>query len=136
MVLDVFLSHAWRFHPEWTLLSGIIERNFSNLVRNFSLPWHDPAISPSSEYGNGFLTRQIEVQIMPVEFVFMITELFDTASNMKWLEKELDFAKNHSKQVIYVSSRSLEISINPDTNNSQSNSTSFEEFLTSKISNC
>jgi hypothetical protein len=102
-MLDVFVSHAWRFHPEWLVVNEIIEHNFSETIRNFSLPWHDPAVTPSSEYGRGFLERQLASQIQPVHLVLMLRHLFKVESNMKWLNLELEIAKRLDKEIIYLS---------------------------------
>ena len=67
-MIDLFIAHSWRFHPEWVEIADIIENEFPNSVRNFSLPWHDPAISPNSEYGRNFLQNQLKSQILPANY--------------------------------------------------------------------
>lgn len=106
-MIDVFISHAWRFHPEWVKVSNLIEANFQTRVRNFSLPWHDPAISPSSEYGRGFLTQQLFSQIQPVFYVLFLESLFSAESNHRWLRIEYDIAKQLKKKVAILGNGSL-----------------------------
>ena len=101
-MIDLFIAHAWRFHPEWVKLSDAIENNFLESVRNFSLPWHDPAISPNSEYGKNFLDSQLKSQITPASFVILIDDLFKVESNLRWLFASMDFALIQNKNLVFV----------------------------------
>jgi len=103
-VIDIFISHAWRFHPEWVSFSTLIETKYARNVRNFSLPWHDPAISATSEYGKGFLTQQLLAQIQPVSTVFILESLLSAESNLRWLKEEIKLAKELNKILILIGS--------------------------------
>ena len=132
-MLDVFVSHAWRFHPELVEVNEIIEHHFSDKVRNFSLPWHDPAITPSSEYGKGYLERQLDSQIQPVSLVLMLETLFATQSNTKWLNLELEISRKYSKEVVYVVNKGTELSASPDKNFEITSVDELLEFFTLRV---
>jgi hypothetical protein len=101
-VIDLFIAHAWRFHPEWISLADVIENHYIDVVRNFSLPWHDPAISPNSDYGKNFLINQLKSQIMPTKYVVLISDLFKVESNLRWLKSSVDFGLEGKKMFLIV----------------------------------
>ncbi len=101
-VVDLFVTHAWRFHPEWVEVADIIENNFPENVRNFSLPWHDPAISPTSSHGKDFLFNQLVAQISPCSYFILLEALLSTESNLKWINIEVDIALRFHKKIIIL----------------------------------
>lgn len=101
-MIDIFIAHAWRFHPEWVRLADIIENSFLDTVRNFSLPWHDPAISPNSDYGRNFLHNQLKSQIIPSQYLLFISDLFKVESNLRWLLSCVNLGLVEDKKFVVV----------------------------------
>jgi hypothetical protein len=68
--------------------------------RNFSLPWHDPAMDPNSEVGGKFIRDFLETQIIPVRGVIFLSGVYAVKSARRWLDLELEMARKHNKPVI------------------------------------
>jgi len=101
--LDIFITHAWYFHEDWSELSNLLTRSLGNQWRNFSVPWHDPAMVPHTEVGKQFILNYLESQIIPVDVVILLYGVFNKSKSFKnWLEIELEFAKVHHKPVIGI----------------------------------
>ncbi|MFO0964374.1 MAG: hypothetical protein U0793_02130 [Gemmataceae bacterium] len=99
---DLFLVHAWRFHDDWKRLAGILDEHDVHGWRNFSLPWHDPAIDPRSPRGRETIQRTLEAQIIPVHAVLLLEGVWREPGVRAWIELELDMARRHGKPVIAV----------------------------------
>lgn len=70
--------------------------------RNFSVPWHDPAMTPNSETGKKYIMKNLENQIIPVHGIILLTGVYAIKSSQKWLDIELQMAQKHKKPVIGV----------------------------------
>jgi hypothetical protein len=101
-VIDVFVSHAWRYHPEWLHVCELLSANSSSTLRNFSLPWHDPAYAPASELGAKHLMHSLEVQIYAVDIVFVIDALLVNKSAEKWVKKQIEIANRFNKKICLI----------------------------------
>ena len=97
---DVFITHAWRYHDDWTQAADALDAVPGLKWRNFSVPWHDPAMTPHTEVGGRFIREWLESQIIPVHVVFFLAGVYAVKSNQKWLELELEMARAHHKPVI------------------------------------
>lgn len=99
---DLFLTHAWRYHEDWMRLAEIFDRTPGFAWRNFSLPWHDPAMDPNSEVGGRFIRDFLETQIIPVHGVLFLSGVYAIRSARRWLDYELELARRHGKPVIGI----------------------------------
>jgi hypothetical protein len=99
---DIFITHAWRYHEDWTAAAEALDAVPGLKWRNFSVPWHDPAMSPNTEVGGKFIRNWLESQIVPVHAVLLLSGVYAVASNRRWLELELQFARAHRKPVIAI----------------------------------
>lgn len=99
---DLFITHAWRYHEDWTKLSEMLDRVPGLSWRNFSLPWHDPAMDPNSEVGGKFIRSFLENQIVPVHGVILLAGVYAVKSARRWLDMEVEMARKHNKPVIGV----------------------------------
>jgi len=106
---DIFLTHAWRFHDDWVRFSELMNSTPGLVWRNFSLPWHDPAVSPNTEVGGRFIRDFLESQIMPVHVVVLLAGVFDIRSARRWVDMEVDMAKKHNKPIIGIPAINKEI---------------------------
>ncbi len=97
---DIFATHAWRFHDDWTKFSELMDKIPGLLWRNFSLPWHDPAISPNTEAGGRFIRSSLESQIIPVHVVVLLAGVYEIRSARLWVDMEVEMAKKHNKPIV------------------------------------
>lgn len=97
---DIFVTHAWRFHEDWTKFTELMDKIPGLLWRNFSLPWHDPAISPNTEVGGRFIRSSLESQIIPVHVVVLLAGVYEIRSARLWVDMEVEMAKKHNKPII------------------------------------
>ena len=99
---DVFLTHAWRFHQDWVKFSELLSSDTTIKWRNFSLPWHDPAMNPNTENGGAFIRDSLERQIIPVDCVIVLSGVYVINSARKWVDMEIEIARKYKKFVIGV----------------------------------
>ena len=97
---DIFATHAWRFHEDWTKFTELMDKMPGLLWRNFSLPWHDPAISPNTEAGGRFIRSSLESQIIPVHVVVLLAGVYEIRSARVWVDMEVAMAKKHNKPIV------------------------------------
>ncbi|OQW30841.1 MAG: hypothetical protein A4E19_08825 [Nitrospira sp. SG-bin1] len=97
---DLFVTHAWRFHEDWTKFTELMDKVPRLLWRNFSLPWHDPAISPNTEAGGRFIRSSLESQIIPAHVVVLLAGVYEIRSARLWVDMEVEMAKKHNKPIV------------------------------------
>lgn len=99
---DIFITHAWRYHDDWTRMGDMLDACAHIKWRNFSVPWHDPAMEAYTEVGGRFIREWLESQIVPVCGVILLNSVYETKSSRKWVELEIEMARRHGKPVIAV----------------------------------
>ena len=99
---DLFLSHAWRFHDDWNQLAERLDKAQGLSWRNFSLPWHDPAMNANTPVGGKFIRQFLESQIKPVHCVVFLAGVYEIKSARTWLDMEVEMARKHHKPIIAV----------------------------------
>ncbi len=97
---DVFITHAWRFHDDWSRAGALLDEVEGFRWRNFSVPWHDPAMDPNTERGGRFLQDWLETQILPCHVFVFLDSVYAIRSARKWLDTELQVARAAGKPVI------------------------------------
>lgn len=97
---DLFITHAWRFHADWRRATELLDGLDGFEWRNFSLPWHDPAIDPNTDVGGYALREFLEGQIIPVHGVVFLSGVYGIESARRWLDLELQLARKHRKAVV------------------------------------
>ena len=106
---DIFITHAWRFHDDWLRFSQLMDKTQDLAWRNFSLPWHDPAVSPNTEVGGRFIRDFLESQIIPAHVVILLAGVFEIRSARRWVDMEVEMAKKHNKPIIGIPAINKEI---------------------------
>jgi hypothetical protein len=99
---DLFVTHAWRYHHDWTKICELLDHSPGLAWRNFSLPWHDPAMNPNSPVGGVFIRDFLETQIIPVHGVIFLAGVYAVKSARHWLDLEIELARKHNKPVIAI----------------------------------
>lgn len=99
---DIFITHAWRNHEDWVRMGELLDNCVEINWRNFSVPWHDPAMTPNSEIGHKYIMNCLENQIIPVHGFILLTGLYAVKSCQKWLDIEIQMARKHKKPVVKV----------------------------------
>lgn len=99
---DLFITHAWRFHDDWIKFSELLDKTPNVNWRNFSLPWHDPAMNANTEIGGKFIRDFLEAQIIPVHAVILLTGVYSIASARRWIDFELEIARKYKKPLICI----------------------------------
>lgn len=99
---DIFISHAWRYHNDWIRMGELFDKCTDLEWRNFSVPWHDPAMSPHTDVGGRFIRNWLESQIAPVYGIILLNSVYETKSSRKWVLLEVEMARRHNKPVVAV----------------------------------
>lgn len=95
--VDLFITHAWRYHEDWKRLVNLLNAHAPRGWRNFSLPWYDPALDPRTEDGGRRVRWHLESQIIPVHAVILLARVLSEPGTNKWLDFELEAARRHHK---------------------------------------
>lgn len=97
---DVFVTHAWRYHDDWTGFAKLLNNLAGFHWRNFSLPWYDPALDVNTDAGKKAVADLLETQIIPAHVVIALDGVFAVKSSRRWLEDEIRLARDHKKPVL------------------------------------
>ena len=106
--LDAFISHAWRNHEPWLEIVAEFDAIVGLTWRNFSVPWHDPALHASRPKEYELIRQTFETQIIPVDVILVLFDLYKQKSNVRWLNLCVEIANNYNKPICGVYSSALE----------------------------
>jgi len=106
--VDVFISHAWRRHEPWLQVVDLLDSINDLTWRNFSVPWHDPALHPSRPMEYELIRNTYETQIIPVDLTIVLFDLYSQKSNIRWLDLTLEYSMSYKKPIVGMYSQDLE----------------------------
>ncbi|MBI3862750.1 MAG: TIR domain-containing protein [Planctomycetia bacterium] len=100
--VDLFITHAWRYHADWKRAVDLLNAHGLSHWRNFSLPWYDPALDPRTEKGGQIVRANLESQIIPVHAVILLASVLDEAGTRKWLDFEIKVSRQRGKPILVL----------------------------------
>ena len=99
-IYDLFITHAWRYHDDWTRVGEMFDKFLGDFWRNFSVPWYDPALDPNTEVGKRLVHRWLEQQIVPTCGVILLSSVYENKSAQKWVVLEVELARKYQKRIV------------------------------------
>mgnify|MGYP001152997674 FL=1 len=101
-MIDCFITHVWRQSPQWVSFEKFLFTDQLIEWRNFSLPWHDPALKVGSGLGQKLVMSNLTNQITPTDIFFLLESLYEKKSNLFWLDFQINVAKKNNIPIILV----------------------------------
>lgn len=93
----LFISHSWTYSNAYARLTEFFDEHPNFSWRNYSVPKNDPIHNASTQKE---LYEAIKQQIAPVNCVLILAGVYSSYS--KWIDKEIDIAKNYNKPIIAI----------------------------------
>ena len=101
-MIDCFISHVWRQSPQWISFEQFLYNDKKIEWRNFSLPWHDPALKVGDGLGKELLLKNLTNQIIPAKIFFLLESLYEKKSNLFWLNFQIKLAEKEKIQIVLI----------------------------------
>lgn len=92
----IFISHAWKYHDDYTRLINLLEKASLFSYSNYSVPCDDKFDKMSSSE----LKEELRQQIRPVNCFLALGGVYMSYSD--WIQFELDFADSLDKPIIGI----------------------------------
>lgn len=105
---DLFISHAWKYGDDYDRLVALLDEANNFYYRNYSAPSDKPLgnLDGSDVTNKSEITSAIERKISPVNAVLIISGMY--YNNRKWMQAEIDIAKEKNKPIIAIKPRGNE----------------------------
>jgi hypothetical protein len=97
----IFISHAWKYSDDYqTVVKWIDEAKAEGTLNwsNYSVPYHDPLVDPSTKVGKSKLQKLLENQISPASKIIVISGMY--AAHSDWIDFEIDTSVSKGKYII------------------------------------
>lgn len=94
--INIFISHSWSYSKNYKALLGLLDKTKIK-YKNYSVPKDDPIHNAKNEKE---LYKAIENQIKPSSIIIILAGVYATYS--KWINKEIEIAKNGNKKIIAI----------------------------------
>jgi len=92
----LFISHAWRYHDDYTRLTHLLNNALFFIYANYSVP----SDKKFDNMTNSQLKGELRQQIRPVECVLVLSGIYVSYSS--WIQFEIDYAKSLIKPIIGI----------------------------------
>lgn len=92
-----FISHAWKYHDDYSRLENMLREAPNFLFRNSSVPKTDSFLPPIT---NAKLTEAIDEQIRITNIVIILAGMY--AAHSDWISTEILIAAKYQKPIIGV----------------------------------
>ncbi len=86
---NLFISHSWAYSDAYKKLVGLLDKDSSFSYKNYSVPKDDPIHNANNDKQ---LYDAIKNQMSSASVVLILAGVYATYS--KWINKEIDIAKN------------------------------------------
>jgi hypothetical protein len=97
---DLFISHAWEYNADYYKIEHFLNQAPLFKWRNYSVPEHNPLISPESKVGRNKLIGMLDIQIRPSNCILILGGMY--ASYSDWIISEIMIAKKYKKPIIGI----------------------------------
>lgn len=94
---NIFISHSWAYSDAYNKLINLLRSHPTFIFRDYSVPKNDPIHSCPYDWQ---LRAAIENQIRPTSCVIILAGVYATYS--KWINHEIQIAKNLDKKIIAI----------------------------------
>lgn len=98
----IFISHCWDYRNHYYTVEKWIDDNMN--WQNMSIPVHDPKDTSTDRE----LEEKINNNIRNSSLFIILSGMYASQPNRKWIAKELDIAKWYGKPIIAVKPRGNE----------------------------
>jgi len=99
----LFISHSWSYSDQYKHLERLLQQEPHFDFKNYSVPKNDPVHTNGTDKE---LREAIERKIRPCSVVLILAGVY--ASYSKWIDKEIDIARNSYKPIIAIEPRGSE----------------------------
>ena len=94
---NLFISHSWTYSDQYNRLIALLDDEPFFIYKNYSVPKEDPIQNAPYPWQ---LKEAIRRQMMPTSCVIILAGVYATYS--KWINIEIELAKNLNKKIIAV----------------------------------
>ncbi|MCD4840076.1 MULTISPECIES: TIR domain-containing protein [Neobacillus] len=94
---NLFISHSWSYSDQYEKLIDLLDKDENFFYKNYSVPKDDPIHNAKNDKE---LYEAIKKQISPSSVVLILAGVYSSYS--KWIDKEIQIAKDLSKSIIAI----------------------------------
>lgn len=100
---NLFISHAWLYSDRYDGVVRLLNNADNFQWKNHSVPQHDPAIDPNTDFGRNKLIQALRNQIQTTNCIIVVAGMYVNARY--WIQKEIEIAKGWNKPIVSIRRR-------------------------------